>query len=78
MYIQCSYILRLYSYCCDSLFFKSKVDSAWSSGNYEEARRQSNVAKVLNYIGIGIGIAGWVIVGIIVVLRIALAAAFAA
>ena len=33
---------------------------------------------VLNYIGIGIGIAGWVIVGIIVVLRIALAAAFGA
>ena len=52
-----------------------KVDSAWSSGNYEEARRQSNIAKVLNFIGIGIGIGVWAVVGIYVVAQIAISAA---
>ena len=59
----------------DNIFFK--VDSAWTSGHYEEARRSSNIAKVLNYIGIGIGVGGWVVVGIIIILRIALSVAFA-
>ena len=52
-----------------------KVDSAWSSGNYEEARRQSNIAKILNFIGIGIGIGVWSIFGIYVLAQIILVAA---
>ena len=47
-----------------------KVDSAWSSGRYDEARRNANIAKILNFIGIGVGIAGWVGVGIAVIVRI--------
>jgi len=31
------------------------VDSEYSAGNYEEARRASNTAKILNTIGIAIG-----------------------
>ena len=51
------------------------MDSAWSSGDYQSARNNSNVAKVLNFVGIGIGIAAWVMTGIITVIVIVLAAA---
>lgn len=47
-----------------------KVDSAWTAGNYEEARRHSNVAKVLDFVGIGIGIGVWIIFGISVFAQI--------
>ena len=47
-----------------------KVDSAWTSGNYEEARRSANIAKILNFIGIGVGIGVWVVVGIVVLAQI--------
>lgn len=52
-----------------------KVDSAWSAGNYDEARRHSNVAKILNFIGIGIGIGVWVVFGIYVLAQIIVVAA---
>ena len=55
-----------------------KVDSAWTSGNYEEARRNSNIAKILNYIGIGIGIGTWVVVGIYIIIQIVVSVAIAA
>ena len=41
-----------------------KVDSAWNSGRYEEARRNAKIAKILNIIGFAFGIAGWVDVAI--------------
>lgn len=47
-----------------------QVDSAWTSGNYEEARRNANIARILNFIGIGLGIGGWVVVGIYVLAQI--------
>ena len=55
-----------------------KVDSAWNSGNYEEARRNANIAKILNFIGIGVGIAGWVGVGIYVIVQIVISVGIAA
>ena len=51
-----------------------QVDSAWSAGNHIEAQRNANIAKVLNFIGIGVGIAAWIIVGIAVIANIAVAA----
>ena len=54
-----------------------QVDSAWSSGNYEQARSHSSVAKVLNIIGIIIGSISWISVGIIVIYGIATSAAAA-
>ena len=55
-----------------------KVDSAWSSGRYDEAQKNANIAKVLNFIGIGVGIASWVVVGIIIIVRVVLTVAIAA
>ena len=46
------------------------MDSAWSAGNYQSARHNSNVAKVLNYVGFAIGIVGWVIAGIVIVVQV--------
>lgn len=46
------------------------MDSAWSAGNYQSARHNSNVAKVLNYVGFAIGIVGWVIAGIMIVVQV--------
>lgn len=51
-----------------------QVDSAWSSGNYEQARSHSNIAKVLNIIGIVIGSLSWIGVGIAVIYSIAVTA----
>ena len=66
--------------CCVFVFFSCiiKVDSAWNSGNYEEARRNANIAKILNFIGIGVGIAGWVGVGIYVIVQIVISVGIAA
>ena len=48
-----------------------QVDSAWAAGNYIEAQRNANIAKILNFVGIGVGIGSWVIVGIIVIIYVA-------
>ena len=37
-----------------------QVDSAWSSGNHEQARSHSNIAKIINIIGIVIGSLCWI------------------
>ena len=42
-----------------SLFLILQVDSAWSAGNYVEAQRNSDIAKILNIIGIVIGSLAW-------------------
>ena len=47
-----------------------QVDSAWSSGNYEEAQRNANIAKILNFIGYVIGTLSWVAGIIIAILHI--------
>ena len=49
-----------------------QVDSAWAAGNHIEAQRSANIAKVLNFVGIGVGIGAWIIVGIIVIANIAI------
>lgn len=51
-----------------------QVDSAWAAGNHIEAQRSSNIAKVLNFVGIGVGIGAWIVVGIAVIANIAVAA----
>ena len=50
-----------------------QVDSAWSSGNYEEAKRNANIAKILNIIGFFIGTLAWVASIILVIVRAAAA-----
>ena len=51
-----------------------QVDSAWAAGNELEAQRSSNIAKILNFIGIGVGIGAWIVVGIAVIANIVVAA----
>ena len=46
------------------------MDSAWSAGNYLEAQRNANIARILNYIGLGVGIASWVVFGILLIIYI--------
>ena len=58
---------------CLSLYLM-QVDSAWAAGNYAEAQRSANLARILNFIGIGVGIGAWVVVGIAVIANIAVAA----
>ena len=41
-----------------------QVDSDWSRGNYQWARESSNIAKILKYIGVAIGIVFWIIGGL--------------
>ena len=50
-----------------------QVDSAWAAGNELEAQRSSNIAKILNFIGIGVGIGAWIVVGIAVIANVAVA-----
>ena len=50
------------------------MDSSWSSGQYEQARSHSNIAKVLNIIGIVVGSLVWVGVAIGVIYSIVVAA----
>ena len=64
------YVCKLLCYAAILL----QVDSAWSSGNYTEAQRNASIARILNYVGIGIGIAGWVFVAVIVIINVAVAA----
>ena len=59
-------------------FSRIKVDSAWNSGRYEEARHNANIAKILNIIGFAFGIAGWVGVAIGVIYRIVVTVIFVA
>lgn len=47
-----------------------QVDSAWSSQRYNEARQNSNTAKILNIVGLVIGIIAWAITGVIVVINL--------
>ena len=54
-----------------------QVDSAWAAGNQIEAQRSANIAKVLNFVGIGVGIGAWIVVGIAVIANIAVAASAA-
>ena len=56
-----------------SIYVLVQVDSAWSSGNYEEAQRNANISKILNIIGFVIGILTWVAVIVAVVVDVALA-----
>jgi hypothetical protein len=51
-----------------------QVDSAWAAGNHAEAQRSANIAKILNFIGIGVGVGAWIVVGIAVIANIAVAA----
>ena len=53
-----------------------QVDSAWSAGNHIEAQRSANIAKVLNFVGIGVGIGAWVVVGIAVIANIAISVSY--
>ena len=53
-----------------------QVDSAWSAGNYAEAQRNANIARILNFIGIGVGIGAWVVVAIGVIAKIAIVASY--
>lgn len=55
-----------------------QVESSWSAGQHEDARSHSRVAKMLNIIGIAVGIALWISVAIGVVYYIATIAAFSA
>ena len=52
-----------------------QVDSAWAAGNYIEAQRNANIAKILNFVGIGVGIGSWVVLGIIVIVYVAVGVA---
>ena len=54
----------------------AQVDSAWAAGNHVEAQRSANIAKILNFIGIGVGICAWIVVGIAVIANIAVAASY--
>ena len=51
-----------------------QVDSAWSSGNYQQARSHSSIAKILNIIGIVVGSLSWIGVGIYIIYAIVTAA----
>ena len=51
-----------------------QVDSNWSSGNYAEAQRNANVAKILNIVGFVVGIFAWVVVIVIVIADVAVGA----
>ena len=31
-----------------------QVDSAWAAGNHIEAKRSANIAKILNFVGVGV------------------------
>ena len=46
-----------------------QVDSAWSLGNYKEARRNANISHILNIIGFAIGALVWfsAIIAIIII-----------
>lgn len=48
------------------------MDSAWAAGNHDEARRNSDIAKVLNIIGFVVGGIVWaiIIVGVITVVAV--------
>ena len=50
------------------------MDSAWAAGNYGEAQRSANIAKILNFIGIGVGIGVWVVFGIVIIANVAIVA----
>ena len=39
-----------------------QVDSAWAAGNELEAQRNSKIANILNKVGMGVGIATYVMV----------------
>ena len=60
-----------------SIYVLLQVDSAWSSGNYEEAQRNANIAKILNIIGFVIGILTWIAAIVVVVVEVAVGAAAA-
>lgn len=49
-----------------------QADSAWSCGNYQDARHSANVAKLLNIIGFSIGVLVWIITIVIVATSFAL------
>ena len=51
----------------------AQVDSAWAAGNHVEAQRNANIAKILNIIGIGVGICAYIVVGITVIAYVATA-----
>ena len=48
-----------------------QVDFAWATGNELEAQRNSNIAKILNYVGIGVGAGTWIMMGIAVIAYVA-------
>ena len=55
-----------------NVFITWKVDSAWESRNYDEARRNSKIAKIFNIIGIAIGSVIWSFIAIYVLVQIVL------
>ena len=56
---------------CCCIYYLLQVDSAWSSGNYIEAQRSANIARILNFVGIGVGIGAWVLVAVIAIINVA-------
>ena len=44
-----------------------QVDSEFAAGRYEEAKRASNIARQINYVGFGIGISLVVIYTIVII-----------
>ena len=60
-----------------SIYVLLQVDSAWSSGNYEEAQRNANIAKILNIIGFVIGILAWIAAIVIIIVEVAVGATVA-
>ena len=50
---------------------KLQADSAWTCGNYEDARRSANIAKILNIVGFSIGTLAWVIAVILIIISVA-------
>ena len=55
-----------------------KVDSSWSSGQYEQARSHANIAKILNIIGIVVGSTCWVGVAVLIIYQIVIAVTISA
>jgi hypothetical protein len=47
-----------------------QVDSAWAAGNHIEAQQNAKIAKILNFVGIGVGIGTSIVGGIVVIASI--------
>ena len=74
----CSYVCvykYVTSYVCGMHIIQ--VDSEFAAGRYEEARRASEFAKNINYVGIVIGFCLFIIGVVIIIIDVAMAVAAA-